>query len=98
MDTNNKVSSSVEENNEVTPEQFLLNIPLYSDIDISNISPLTVLEYLFYTGSLECYCPQCKKHSIFNDNHSVGQRQNSSTFDKTVWIKNIYYYKFEFLF
>ena len=48
-----------------SPEDFYLNIPIYNqyEFEISNLKEL--MNVLFFTGNIDCYCEKCEKTSTF---------------------------------
>jgi hypothetical protein len=53
--------------------ELILKKPLYTKIDISNMSKSQVLDILFFKESLDCYCPYCNDPSIFIKKENLEQ-------------------------
>jgi len=59
--------------------ELIINKPLYSKIDMANLSKTEILDILFCKESIECFCPSCKKPSVFVKvpNREQGQREKA---------------------
>lgn len=58
-----------------SPKDFCLTVPLYEQFlfDNTEIDPFFSLEY--FDGTLDFYCPECKRHSVFSVNKNSYERK-----------------------
>jgi len=49
-----------------TPEEFLLNIPLYKEFKISENDARDVLGIQYFAGKIDAFCTKCNRETIFS--------------------------------
>ncbi len=58
--------------------RFILDTPLFKKHDITKIG-VNILDVLFFNGSIDCFCPKCKNHSVYlGENNDTDRSQNKA--------------------
>jgi hypothetical protein len=54
-----------------TPEQFLIEYPLYKEFAFSEDEETDARKIRFFNGTIDAYCPNCGNHSIFSPPQAI---------------------------
>lgn len=65
-----------------TIDEFYINTSLYDKFPITNADKEIVFNLIYYSGTIDCYCPSCGQISVFQaDNNRPTQRHSAAMSD-----------------
>ena len=73
-------------------QEFYVNTSLYTKYQITNEDKESIFNLLFDTKTIDCYCPECKKHSVF---HTLDNRPRQGTIGAVPGSWDIWNYNLE---
>ncbi len=72
-----------------TPEEFYTSTGLYHELPLEHIGHENVLGLEYFTGTIDTYCVDCKKDSIFTGGMRPPFPSSISTFDQMLTAKEV---------
>lgn len=64
------------------PEEFFISIPIYEEFSLEGENAKKYWDIEYFKGTIDCYCPECGSHSIFDRNpEKIHYDLKGSTYD-----------------